>query len=118
MDLQLVSLPGPPPTMKNHRVFEVFHKRHLKSHFLTCNFLMCLFDIWLYLVREERFPHGFIAFSLSVFLGVSRWPPRAIFNDFGRPLGASWALFGSPWAPLGLPWGLVATLLGPLEATK
>ena len=71
-----------------------------------------------FLAREERFPHGFIAFSLFIFLGVPRWPPRAIFNDFGRPLGASWALLGCPWAPLGLPWGLVATLLGLLEATK
>ena len=71
-----------------------------------------------FLAREVRFPHGFIAFSLFIFLGVPRWPPRAIFCDFGRPFGASWARFGSPWAPLGLPWGLVATLLGFLEATK
>ena len=71
-----------------------------------------------FLAREVRFSHGFIAFSLFVFLGVSRWPPRAIFCDFGRPLGASWALLDCPWAPLGLPWGLVATLLGLLEATK
>ena len=71
-----------------------------------------------FLAREVRFPHGFIAFSLFIFLGGPRWRPRAIFNDFGRPLGASWALFGSPWPPLGLLWGRVATLLGLLEATK
>ena len=71
-----------------------------------------------FLAREVRFSHGFIAFLLFVFLGVPRWLPRAIFSDFGRPLGASWALLGCPWAPLGLPWGLVATLLGLLEATK
>ena len=71
-----------------------------------------------FLAPDEWFPHGFIAFLLFVFLGVPRWPARAIFNDFGRPWGASWALLGCPWAPLGLPWGLVATLLGFLEATK
>ena len=45
-----------------------------------------------YLAREERFPHGFIAFSLFIFLGVPRWPTRVIFCDFGRPLGASGGL--------------------------
>ena len=61
-----------------------------------------------FLAREVRFPHGFIAFSLFIFLGVPRWPPRAIFCNFGRPFGASWALFGSPWGPLnafGVPLG-------------
>ena len=71
-----------------------------------------------FLAHVVRFPHGFIAFLLFVFLGVPRWPPRAIFNDFGRPLGASWALLGCPWAPLVPPWGRVATLLGLLEATQ
>ena len=71
-----------------------------------------------FLARGERFPHGFIAFLLFGFLGVPRWPSRAIFDDFGRPLGASWALLGCSWAPLGTSWGLVATLLGLLEATK
>ena len=71
-----------------------------------------------FLAREVRFSHGFIAFSLFDFFWVPRWLPRAIFNDFGRPLGASWALLGCPWAPLGLPWRVVATLLGFLEATK
>ena len=58
--------------------------------------------------REVRFPHGFIAFSLFIFLGVPRWPPRAIFCDFGRPLGASGTLLGSSWGPLsalGAPFG-------------
>ena len=61
-----------------------------------------------FLAREVRFPHGLIAFSLSIFHGVPRWPPRAIFDDFGRPLGASWALLGGPWGPLsalGVPLG-------------
>ena len=61
-----------------------------------------------FVAHEVRFPHGFIAFSLFVFLGVTRWPPRAIFFDFGHPLGASWALLGNPWGPLselGVPLG-------------
>ena len=61
-----------------------------------------------FLAHEVRLPHGFIAFSLFVFLGVPRWPPRAIFCDFGRPLRVFWALFGSPWGPLsalGVPLG-------------
>ena len=61
-----------------------------------------------FLAREVRFPHGFIAFSLFIFLGVSRWPPRAIFCDFGRPLGAFVTLLGCPWGPsgaLGAPFG-------------
>ncbi len=61
------------------------------------------------LAREEWFPHGFIAFSLVGFLGVPRWPPRAIFCDFGRPLGAFVTLLGCPWGPLGalgVPFGV------------
>ena len=61
-----------------------------------------------FLAREVRFPRGFIAFSLSVFLGVPRWLPRVIFCDFGRPLGASGTLLGSSWGPLsalGAPFG-------------
>ena len=61
-----------------------------------------------FLAREVRFPHGFIAFSLFIFLGVPIWPPRVIFCDFGRPLGASGTLLGSPWGPLsalGAPFG-------------
>ena len=74
-----------------------------------------------FLAREVRFPHGFIAFSLFIFLGVPRWPPRAIFCDFGRPLGAFWTLLGclertwsAPWSPLGtilvtmlISWGVL-----------
>ena len=44
-----------------------------------------------FLAREVRFPYGFIAFSLFIFLGGPRWLPRTIFCDFGRPFGASWA---------------------------
>ena len=51
--------------------------------------------------REEWVPNGFIAFSLFIFLGVSRWLPRVIFCDFGRPLGAFGTLFGRSWDPLG-----------------
>ena len=65
-------------------------------------------------VPDEWFPHGFIAFSLFVFQGVPRWPPRAIFCDFGCPLGASWALLGCPWVPLGPPWGACCDPLGAL----
>ena len=67
-----------------------------------------------FLAREVRFPHGFIAFSLFIFLGVSRWPPRAIFCDLGRPLGASGTLLGSSWGPLsalGAPFGVLGTIL-------
>ena len=59
--------------------------------------------------REVRFPRGFIAFSLFIFLGVSRWPPRAIFCDFGRPLGARGTLSAGSWDPLsalGVPFGV------------
>ena len=61
-----------------------------------------------FLAREVRFSHGFIAFSLFIFLGGPRWPPRVIFGDFGRPLGASGTLLGSSWGPLsalGAPFG-------------
>ena len=58
-----------------------------------------------FLAREVRFPHEFIAFSLFIFLGVPRWPPRAIFFDFG-PL----------WEPLGSPWGPLSALGVPLGA--
>ena len=61
-----------------------------------------------FLAREVRFPHGFIAFSLFIFLGGPRWLPREIFCDFGRPLGASVTLLGSSWGPLsalGAPFG-------------
>ena len=67
-----------------------------------------------FLAREVRFPHGFIAFLLFVFLGVLRWPPRAILSDFGCPLGASWDPLG---ASLGAFWassGALGDPLGPL----
>ena len=67
---------------------------------------------------EVRFPHGFIAFPLFIFLGVPRWLPMAIFDDFGRPLGASWALLGGPWGPLsGLGVPLGALPLGTMLVT-
>ena len=61
-----------------------------------------------FLAREVRFPHGFIAFSLFIFLGGPSWAPRGFFFDFGRPLGASGTLLGSSWGPLsalGAPFG-------------
>ena len=61
-----------------------------------------------FLAREVRFPHGFIAFSLFIFLRGPSWSPRVIFCDFGRPLGASGTLLGSSWGPLsalGAPFG-------------
>ena len=69
-----------------------------------------------FLAREVRFPHGFIAFSLFIFLGVSRWPPRLIFCDFGRPLGAS----GTPGVFLGSierTWSALWSPLGTILAT-
>jgi len=71
-----------------------------------------------FLAQDEWFSHGFIAFLHFNFLGVPRWPPRAILHHFGRPLGASGTLLGCPWVPLGLPRELFATLLGHLEAIK
>ena len=65
-----------------------------------------------FLAREVRFPHGFIAFLIFVFLGVPRWPPRAIFCDFGPPLGASWGYLGAIMAPYWLQLGHLGALLG------
>ena len=65
-----------------------------------------------FLAREVRFPHGFIAFSLFIFLGGPRWPPRAIFSDFGRPLGASWGYLGAILAPTRPSWLHLGALLG------
>ena len=72
-----------------------------------------------FLAREVRFPHGFIAFLLFVFLGVPKWPPRAIFCDFGRPLGASWGYLGAILAPYWFQLGILAPSwcpLGPILA--
>ena len=52
-----------------------------------------------FLAREVRFPHGFIAFSLFIFLGGPRWPPRAIFEI----LVALWEPFGRYLGVLGVP---------------
>ena len=64
-----------------------------------------------FLAREVRFSHGFIAFLLFVFLGVPRWPPRAIFCDFGPPLGASWGYLGAILAPYWLQLGHLGSIL-------
>ena len=66
-----------------------------------------------FLAREVRFPHGFIAFLLFIFLGVPRWPPRAIFCDFGPPLGASWGYLGAILAPYWLQLGHLGSILVP-----
>ena len=66
-----------------------------------------------FLAREVRFPHGFIAFSLFIFLGGPRWPPRTIFCDFGRPLGAFGTLLGAPWGPLSALGAPLGALLAP-----
>ena len=66
-----------------------------------------------FLAREVRFPHGFIAFSLFIFLGGPRWLPRAIFCDFGRPLGAFGTLLGCPWDPLSALAAPFVALLAP-----
>ena len=42
-----------------------------------------------FLAREVRFPHGFIAFSLFVLLGVPKWSLKSIFDALGRPFGLS-----------------------------
>ena len=64
-----------------------------------------------FLAREEWFSQRFIAFLLFVFLGVPRWPPRAIFCDFGRPLGASWGYLGAILAQYWLQLGHLGSIL-------
>ena len=64
-----------------------------------------------FLAREVRFSHGFIAFLLFIFLGVPRCPPRAIFCDFGRPLGASRGYLGAILAPYWLQLGHLGFIL-------
>ena len=64
-----------------------------------------------FLAREVRFSHGFIAFSLFIFLGGPRWPPRVIFCDFGHPLGASWGHLGAILAPYWLQLGHLGSIL-------
>ena len=54
-----------PRTMKNHNVFEVFQRMTKKTHFLTCNFLMCLLHFWL--VRSD-FLMGLLHFHFLFFL--------------------------------------------------
>ena len=41
-----------------------------------------------FVAREERFPHGFIAFSLFIFPKVPKCVLRSIFEVFGRPSGS------------------------------
>ena len=92
--LQLVGLPGHPPTMKNHMVFDVFHKMHLKRHFLTCNFLMCLLHFWL---QMSDFLMGLLHFCFLFFLGC----PDGLQQRFSTILVALWEPLGPSWAVLG-----------------
>ena len=93
---QVPGLFGPPPTMKNHRVFEVFHKIHLKSHFLTCNFLMCLLHFGLVM---SDFLMGLLHFCFSFFLGC----PDGFQERFSVILVALWEPLGPSWGLLGVP---------------
>ena len=54
-----------PRMMKNHRVFDVFQRMTPKSHFLTCNFLMCLLHFWL---EMSDFLMGLLHFHFLFFL--------------------------------------------------
>ena len=106
--------------MKNHRVFEVVHKLHPKSHFLTCNFLMCLLHVSF---EMSDFLMGLLHFHFLFFLGC----PDGLQERFsmslvalGEPLGPSWAVLGrrlgflggllrpswGPWRPPRSPLGL------------
>ena len=67
-----------------------------------------------FLAHEEWFPHGFIAFSLLIFPGVSKCVLRSIFEAFGSPLGSlrgsfgpTFALWGPSWHPFGDHFGFL-----------
>ena len=50
-----------------------------------------------FLAREVRFPHGFIAFSLFIFLGCPDGLQERFFEilvALWEPLGPSWGLLG------------------------
>ena len=96
--------------MKNQWVFEVFHKMHLKSHFLTCNFLMCLLHFWL---QMSDFLMGLLHFHFLFFLGC----PDGLQERFSMILVALWEPLGPSWAVLGHHLGFLGGLLF-LGATK
>ena len=55
---------------------------------------------------------GLLHFCFSFFLGCpDAPPPRAIFYDFGRPLGASWGYLGAILAPYWLQLGHLGSIL-------
>ena len=105
-------LSGPSPTMKNHSVFEVFHKVHLKSHFLTCNFLMCLLHFgsrsvissWVYCIFAFCFSWGAQMASKSDFQRFW-WPFGSLLGPLGLFLAAASDILGASCAPLGAPGG-------------
>ncbi len=87
---------------KKPSVFEFFHKVHHKSHFLTCNFLMCLLHVGL--VRSD-FLMDVLHFCFSFFLGC----PDGLHERFSTILVAL-------WEPLGRSLGVLGRHLGFLGA--
>ena len=70
-----------------------------------------------FMAREVRFPHGFIACSLFIFLRCQ----SALRGRFLKLLGAPWALYGGPWeqllrfwVPLGIPLVIILVSWGAL----
>ena len=101
----------PPKVVKNNSVYEVFHKVHLKSHFLTCNFLTRLLHFWF---QISDFLMGLLHFCFLFFLGC----PDGFQDRFSTILVALWEPLG---LSLGITWASLrafATLWGFLEATK
>ena len=82
--------------MKKHRVFDVFHKIHLESQFLTCNFLMCLLHFWL---DMSDFLIGLLLFLLLFFSGC----PDGLQERFSVILVALWEPLGPSLGVLGIP---------------
>ena len=96
---------------------------HRKSHFLTCNFLMCLLHFWF---DMSDFLMGLLHFLFLFFLGC----PDGLQERFSvilvplwEPLGRSWGVLGVRWAylerPLEPPWhhfGDHVDILGRSEA--